>query len=78
MWGGLWGVIFLIPFYDDLYVFKGLMLSLLPTFAAWYIFIPLKMPPNESLGLKSLLLLAVLNAVWGLATVLAENSLKNR
>jgi hypothetical protein len=70
VWGGLWGIAFIIPFLDELYILKGIVLSLLPTLAAWFIFIPRRMPANTHLGIKSLLLITVLNAIWGVATVL--------
>ena len=70
VWGGLWGIVFFIPFLDELYILKGVVLSLLPTLAAWYIFIPRRMPANTHLGLKNLLLIIILNSIWGVATIL--------
>lgn len=70
VWGGLWGFFFCIPFLDDIFLLKGIVLSLLPTLAAWFFFIPRRMPAHTHPGLKSLLLMVILNALWGLATVL--------
>jgi hypothetical protein len=70
VWGGLWGITFLIPFLDELYVLKGIALSLLPTLAAWFIFIPERAPANMRPGLRGLALIVILNALWGIATVL--------
>ena len=77
VWGGLWGITFLIPFLDDLYILKGIVFSLLPTLAAWFIFIPSKTPANMRPGLKGLLLILILNAIWGIATVLMIKYFEN-
>lgn len=70
VWGGLWGIVFFIPLLDEIYILKGVILSLLPTLAAWFIFIPARMPVNMRPGLRGLLLIIVQNAIWGIVTVL--------
>jgi len=77
VWGGLWGIVFLIPFLDELYILKGIVLSILPTLAAWFIFIPGKMPVNMRPGLMALLLIVIQNAIWGIVTVLMIKYFEN-
>jgi hypothetical protein len=78
VWGGLWGIVFLIPFLGKLTILEGAVLSLLPTIAAWFIFIPARMPVNARPGLKGLFLVIILNAFWGIATVLMIKYFENK
>ena len=73
VWGGLWGLLFLLPLVKSRFVLRGLILSLGPSLVQLgYIF------PNVlhkgMLGLKlgtlTPLLVLLFNAVWGVAAAL--------
>jgi len=67
-WGGIWGVIFLLPVLKKSVVLRGLIFSLGPTLVALLVVFPLKgmglFGFNVSLLMPSLAL--ILNAVWGI------------
>ena len=70
VWGGLWGLLFLLPIRRLSYVFRGLVFSLAPALAQLLLFFPLKNPENLwglKLGVLTPLLVLGFNAVWGLA-----------
>ncbi len=74
VWGGLWGLAFLLPFWKKGFwtaVFsKGVFLSFLPTaFQLFYVFPFLQKKGSMGVGLGSLTPLFVFfyNAVWGFA-----------
>lgn len=73
VWGGLWGLVFLLPFMQEHIMRKGLILSLGPTMVQLFIVFPLKAQKGfMGLELGALTPLCVLffNAVWGLAAAL--------
>ncbi len=68
VWGGLWGMAFVLPFMKSRLISKGLVLSLLPTiFQLFYVF------PKQShhgmlgmgLGVLTPVFVVILNMVWG-------------
>lgn len=68
-WGGIWGGLFLLPILASRPVAQGLLLSLAPTIAALFYFMP-----HGSLGMLGLnagpytpFFVLLLNGVWGLA-----------
>lgn len=68
-WGGIWGSLFLLPILVSRPVAQGLLLSLAPTFAALFYFLP-----QSSLGLLGLnagpytpLFVLLINGIWGMA-----------
>ncbi len=66
VWGGIWGLLFILPILNDQYVFKGFILSLAPTVVAWFVVLPAKIP-NFKGTFSMFLLVVVLNAIWGVA-----------
>jgi hypothetical protein len=70
VWGGLWGLLFLLPFMEAHIVRKGLFLSLGPTMVQLFIVFPLKAQKGFmglELGALTPLFVVFFNAVWGLA-----------
>lgn len=68
VWGGIWGLAFVLPFMKFRLISKGLVLSLLPTiFQLFYVF------PKQGhqgmlgigLGILTPLFVVALNMVWG-------------
>jgi len=73
VWGGLWGLIFLLPLVKSRFVLRGLILSLGPTLVQLFYIFP-TMQHKGMLGLKLGMLTPVLvilvNAIWGVAAAL--------
>lgn len=70
VWGGLWGLLFLLPLVKGRFVLRGLILSLGPTLVQLgYIYphILHKGPLGLDLGTLTPVLVLLFNAVWGLA-----------
>lgn len=68
VWGGLWGVVFLIPFLKNRLLIKGLLLSLGPTLIQLLVVFPVKAKKGIlglDLGLLTPLFVVLFNAVWG-------------
>ena len=68
VWGGLWGVLFLIPVLKNRLLMKGLLLSLGPTLVQLLIVFPVKAKKGIlglDLGLLTPLFVILFNAVWG-------------
>jgi len=68
VWGGIWGVIFVLPVFNRMPALKGILLSLAPTIVAYWYVIPMKMKavPDFQPGLVLLLYVTLANIVWGL------------
>ena len=72
VWGGLWGLLLLLPLAKSKPVLRGMLISLGPTLAQLFYFFPSvqhKGVMGMALGTLTPLLVFVLNAVWGLAAV---------
>ncbi len=73
VWGGLWGVLFLLPVLRDAPVLRGLLWSVGPTLVQLFVVFPLKAHKGTAgldLGIMTPLLVVVLNAIWGIAAAL--------
>lgn len=69
VWGGIWGLAFLLPFLRDRFFLKGLILSLGPTLVQLFVVFPVKAQKGLmglDLGSLTPLLVILFNAVWGL------------
>jgi hypothetical protein len=70
VWGGLWGLLFATPLFRSRGLSRGLWLSLGPTLAAFFWFLP-HAAGKGYFGLKmgslTPVVVLVLNGVWGLA-----------
>jgi hypothetical protein len=71
VWGGIWGVLFLLPFMRGRWFVKGLILSLAPTVIQLFVIYPFKAQKGImglDLGTLTPLLVIFHNAAWGWAT----------
>ena len=71
VWGGLWGLLFLLPLLPRKWVTRGLVLSLGPSLVQLFYVFPFQADQGQlGLGLGTLTPLVVLlvNAIWGLVT----------
>jgi hypothetical protein len=72
VWGGLWGFLFMLPFYRQSYFLRGVLFSLGPSLVQLFIVFPF-LKHDGWLGLKlgymTPILVLVLNALWGICVV---------
>lgn len=79
VWGGLWGILFLLPILPNQTLVKGLLLSTGPTLVQLFIVFPFKAQKGFfglELGTLTPLFVILFNAVWGIVTaaVIARSS----
>jgi len=69
VWGGLWGLLFLLPLASQRWVAQGLALGLFPTLAQLFVFFPRAGVDalGTKLGALTPLVVIAANAIWGLA-----------
>jgi hypothetical protein len=68
VWGGIWGLLFLIPFLRDWTISRGLILSLGPTIIQLFVVFPIKAQKGMlglDLGLLTPFFVLFFNFVWG-------------
>lgn len=68
VWGGLWGVLFLLPVLRGRWFGRGLLLSLGPSAGALFVVLPLKAGAGiggVGLGALAPAFVLLFNAVWG-------------
>ena len=73
VWGGIWGILFLLPLSQSNLFFKGTILSLLPTAFQLFVVFPLFTSSGVAgmtLGFFPPLVILFFNWVWGMATAL--------
>lgn len=71
VWGGLWGLTFLLPFMKSRAFMKGTLLSLLPTLVQLFIIFPYQLNRGIAgfeLGVLTPLFVLLYNWVWGVGT----------
>jgi len=69
VWGGIWGLLFLLPVFRSSVLKRGLLLSLGPTIIQLFVVFPYKADQGMmgmGLGALTPLLVFVFNAIWGL------------
>lgn len=69
VWGGLWGFLFLLPFWNDRPFLRGILFSIGPTLAQLFYVFPFKLNQGmmgAQLGQLTPLVVFLLNAIWGL------------
>ncbi|NNK96295.1 MAG: hypothetical protein HKP41_18245 [Desulfobacterales bacterium] len=74
VWGGLWGLLFILPMMQSKLLMKGTILSLFPTAIQLFVVFPFKANKGIAgleLGLLTPLLVLFFNWVWGVVTALA-------
>lgn len=73
VWGGMWGLFFILPMLNSRLFMKGCMLSLLPTAVQLFVVFPYKAHQGIAgieLGLLTPAFVIVFNWVWGVVTAL--------
>ena len=73
VWGGIWGLLFLLPVFKSRVLLKGTLLSLLPTAAQLFYVYPYLAGQGLMglrLGMWAPAFVLVYNGVWGVATAL--------
>uniref|UniRef100_UPI0035697D9F hypothetical protein n=1 Tax=Desulfosarcina sp. TaxID=2027861 RepID=UPI0035697D9F len=76
VWGGIWGLLFVLPLLNSRFLLKGTLLSLLPTAVQLFFIFPYqanKGLAGLSLGMWTPAFVLVYNWVWG---VVAATSIK--
>jgi hypothetical protein len=74
VWGGIWGLLFILPILDSKLLRKGSILSLFPTAVQLFVVFPFKAGKGMAgleLGVFTPLLVLFFNWVWGIATAIA-------
>ncbi|MBE9216167.1 hypothetical protein IQ247_26500 [Plectonema cf. radiosum LEGE 06105] len=69
VWGGIWGFLFLLPFYQRKYLLKGIVLSLFPTLVQLFIIFPLQAKKGVlgvELGSLTPVFVLFFNLIWGI------------
>jgi hypothetical protein len=67
VWGGLWGLLLLLPVLPGRPVARGLLISLAPSVARLAFFAPAAGAPAGALGV---VLVFLFNAIWGIVAAL--------
>ena len=74
VWGGIWGLLFLLPFLKSRLLLKGTVLSLIPTAVQLFFIFPHQTRQGlmgMGLGMWTPVFVLVYNWVWGVVTALA-------
>ncbi|PCI43208.1 MAG: hypothetical protein COB41_07715 [Proteobacteria bacterium] len=74
VWGGLWGLLFILPMLQSRLLLKGAVLSLFPTAVQLFVVFPMmahKGVAGLDLGLLTPLVVLFFNWVWGVVAALA-------
>lgn len=72
VWGGIWGLLFIVPLLDTKLIRKGTVLSLFPTAMQLFVVFPHagKGTAGLELGVLTPLVVVFVNWVWGIATAM--------
>tara|TARA_R110001592_G_scaffold363341_1_gene684485 strand:+ start:110758 stop:111150 length:393 start_codon:yes stop_codon:yes gene_type:complete len=74
VWGGIWGLLFILPMLSSRLLLKGAVLSLFPTAIQLFVIFPMtthKGIGGIELGLLTPVLVVFFNGVWGVVTAAA-------
>ena len=74
VWGGIWGLVFLLPFLNSKLITKGAIISIFPTLVQLLVVFPLKAHKGYlglDLGMYTPVFVVVFNLVWGIVAALA-------
>ena len=69
VWGGIWGLLFLLPFLKNSFVKRGLLYSLGPTIIQLFVIMPFQAQKGIlglDVGTLNPLFVLFFNAIWGL------------
>jgi len=81
VWGGIWGLLFLLPLMKKSIFLRGLIFSLGPTLVQLFIVFPMKASKGVmgfDLGSLTPLAVVVFNAVWGVTAAIWLRWTNNR
>lgn len=73
VWGGLWGLLFLLPLFRNSIIKRGIVLSLGPTIVQLFVLFPYKSHHGMmgmGLGALTPLFVFVFNAIWGITAAI--------
>ena len=73
VWGGIWGILFLLPMMQTRIWSRGFIYSLGPTMVQLFVVFPLKAQKGTmglELGMLTPLFVVVFNAIWGWAAAI--------
>ena len=73
VWGGIWGLLFLLPVMKNRFLSRGLLFSLGPTIVQLFVVFPLKAHKGVmglDLGSLTPLFVIIFNAIWGLTAAI--------
>jgi len=72
VWGGIWGLLFILPFLNSQFLRKGTILSLFPTAVQLFVVFPHagKGTAGLELGMLTPLFVLFVNWVWGVTTAM--------
>ena len=73
VWGGIWGLLFLLPVFRSSVLKRGLLLSLGPTIIQLFVVFPYKADQGMlgmGIGALTPLLVFVFNAIWGITVAI--------
>ena len=73
VWGGLWGLLFILPMLQSRLWLKGLLISLAPTAVQLLVIFPQanKVIDATALGIYTPILVLLVNGIWGLTAALS-------
>ena len=74
VWGGIWGLLFVLPFMKSRLIAKGLLLSIFPTVVQLFFVFPKHLHKGllgVDLGMLTPVFVVFFNMVWGFVTGLA-------
>ena len=74
VWGGIWGILFLLPILKSKYLLKGAVLSLLPSMVQLFVVFPYQAGKGMAgldLGQLTPLFVLFFNWVWGVVSAIA-------
>lgn len=74
VWGGLWGLLFMLPMLQSKLLLKGTILSIFPTIIQLFVIFPMKADKGMAgldLGLYTPLFVLFFNWIWGVTTAIS-------
>jgi hypothetical protein len=79
VWGGLWGLVFVLPFMNTRLITKGAIISIFPTLVQLLVVFPLKAGKGYfgmDLGMYTPVFVVFFNLIWGVVAALAIKQAK--
>lgn len=79
MWGGLWGLVFVLPFLNNKLITKGAIISIFPTLVQLLVVFPLKAGKGYfgmDLGMYTPAFVVFFNLIWGVVAAIAIKQAK--